>query len=500
MLKWIALPLACLGIVISYWLQTHTFLDPDVAWHVEGARRLLQKGKYLTDIIDDNPPFVFRFYYPVIWLQSWTKITYLKLIPAYILSINTMALTGCYYFINKLSPFNKAHCTVLFCALIFIFFLLPAMSHGQREMVMISLLMPYFLFNIFFSPRLTKSNPMITLFWALVASFAILQNIFYIGILFILDSARYFQKKPLLNTALFVYMGIFFQLVLLFFFFPAYTHVIVPLTICYEKGFNFSLLQLLSTEPFLLCACTLLLSLFVLRTLEPYQKVTLLTFIYCFFLYFLEKKGWYYHLYPACAFSVLFLTFLWIQLNINEKSRRSLTNPNTHQNGLRVLIICSIIAIFVSYIRMLGLSAHHELQQFSKQDSAKRQWINFSNKYFYRKKVFYLAPIEPYGYSLPIYADVNNVSPWLNAWFIPYLLLPQKITEPFFCQPRKDMQLFFKMTQDAISKESPDFIVIKIPRALKGNTASFLPKISTLLDGYYFYKNVQEFYIYKKER
>jgi hypothetical protein len=88
-------------LLLAYLIHIHAFLDLDVVWHVEAAKRLLSGGSYLTNIFDDNDPYVYGFYFPVIWLHTITQIKIRYLIIIYPLLINTFFLAFCYYLLIK---------------------------------------------------------------------------------------------------------------------------------------------------------------------------------------------------------------------------------------------------------------------------------------------------------------------------------------------------------------------------------------------------------------
>src|SRR3989338_1568916 len=65
--------------LITFWIQNHLFINWDVTWHIEAAKRMLHGDTYTKNIFDDNPPMVFWFYMPAVLLHHLTSFSFTTL-------------------------------------------------------------------------------------------------------------------------------------------------------------------------------------------------------------------------------------------------------------------------------------------------------------------------------------------------------------------------------------------------------------------------------------
>src|SRR3990167_10807581 len=75
--------------LITFWIQNHLFINWDVTWHIEAAKRMLHGDTYTKNIFDDNPPMVFWFYMPAVLIHKHLGIS---LIQCHILSVELTVL------------------------------------------------------------------------------------------------------------------------------------------------------------------------------------------------------------------------------------------------------------------------------------------------------------------------------------------------------------------------------------------------------------------------
>lgn len=232
----------------AYWLHISTFINWDVAWHVEGARRLLSGGSYLVNVFDNNSLFVFAYYFPVILLKRTTSFLYPNLINIYITLTTIIPLTFCYLVIHKV--FNQKKIFVkrfLYYTIIFILLFLPASNYGNREIVLIIFFLPYFLINILTTtyPKSLSVSKWLAYISAILASFGIAQNIFYISIPLFLDLYRFIKIRKFSNFQILFYSCLIIYAAIVAFLYPEYVHHIIPMVLCYESAFNFPLVVLM---------------------------------------------------------------------------------------------------------------------------------------------------------------------------------------------------------------------------------------------------------------
>ena len=491
----------------AYWIHTHTFINADVAWHVEGAKRLLLGGSYLENTFDNNSPFVFAYFFPLYWLKKIVFLPNTKLIVSYILFTIIIPLILCYQIINttfkKEAAFAKR---MLYYSIVFILLFLPAFNTGHREVVLINFYLPYFLILVF-SATHQKShqvNQFICYVAAILASFAIAQNIFYLSLPISIDVYRYLKTKRFQSFQLLFYICILFDAALVTVLYPEYIKYIIPMVLRYESGFNFSLLILLLEVLTFINLLTILIVLLNLKNLHKSNEIImcLIAASCSLLIYFFEMKLWYYHLYPALAFNILILSLLIITYYEESilKSRVA-----CRINLLSASIACGLLATIIATI--LGfLRAEYHL--FYDPTYKMNRWIQYAKMNFENSKLLFLViPLSP-AYFPPLYSNVNIklVSPWSNPWMLPYIILYNQDKKDSFGFQR-DTQIFKKLASQSIYKMKPDYIIVETtPKQLlaEGKQFDYISFFSANknflknFQGYSFYGTFDDYTIYKK--
>lgn len=486
-----------LSLFAVYWLHVNSFIDVDVAWHVEGAKRLLAGGNYLLNIFDDNSPFVFAFYFPVVWFYQLTHISYVQLIIIYVLLVNTVFLFVTRHIINQAFSKDKIfYARIMYYIFLFILFFLPASNFGQREMILINFTLPYFLIAIFTAknPDLKFSKKLVFAS-AFLAAFGVMQNIIFLLVFILVDLFRLIKLKKLQAYQLVFYCLVVVESLIMLFLYPEYINYIIPLLLCYGPGFNSDSVETVM-YPFLVW---LSLALIFIRLRKFYKDAAIMmTWIAAFvslLIYLFEQKIWYYHVYPALVFSLLLLGLVIIAISKEFSVGR--------KNNSSIFIISFAVAIIITMMRNVVLSGIYEIDQFRNPNSSMRQIVSYATKHFDNKKIFYLIVNDHQGYSLPLYDNSITVSPWFNPWFVPYILQRKESNMGYFCSPKKDERLFVYLIASSIARTTPDFVIINIPKAkidLQGLSRVFtVENISIFLKDYYIFDSFGKNIVYKRK-
>jgi hypothetical protein len=458
--KNLIITLLCL--VVAYWIQINTFLNWDVAWHVEGARRLLAGGDYLSNLFDNNSPFVFAYYIPVIVLHRALPLFYPHLVILYILLTSIIPLALCYSLIHK--AFKQKEIVVmnlLYYTVLFIIVFLPAFNFGHREIVLIYCYLPYFLFLTF----LTTYPETFTLdrtWWVypivLLAAYGISQNILYISIVIFLDFYRFLKTRQFNFFQGFFYGCILFNIWLIAFLYPNYIKHIIPMVLCYESGFNFPLLVLILQMLMFISLLTVTIVLVNIRRLYKSDDLIMcfIAAICSLLIYFFELKLWYYHIYPALCFVMLILTLL-VTKYYEENFLDVCILPRVNLFSAAIAAAMLITIVFVVFNFSKG-----EWQDFHNPNDENHQWINYARRHFANKKLFFFVIKLGPAYAPLFYSEANIhvVSPWSNPWMLPYII-EEKGDGSLFCNLADDISLFTQLTTRAMANEKPDFIIVE---------------------------------------
>lgn len=455
-----------ISLIIAYWLHNNSFIHGDVAWHIVGAKRLLENGHYLTTLFDDNAPFVFAYYIPLIYLQKLLPTASTTLIYGYILVNCLISLFLCHFIINKAYGKNTLGRHILYFTVVFIVLFLPTYTLGQREIVLINLFLPYYLIALFSLDKNSNSlvSNRIAIICAVLAAFAISQNILYIFIPLFIDSFRYYKTKKIYSSQI-VFYAVFCALISLVIpFYPEYIKPLIPMVLCYESGFNVPFyLLILRLEVFISLFAISLLFIMDKYLIKP-GDLTLCAgvIVLTFLIYFFEKKIWDSHLYPTLAFVTLFLGVLITKYLKNNFSKKPSSN---------IFILCSVLSMMITIICMVISSGRQEVAEFHDVNGDMNQWLQYAKHNFLHKKLFFFTIHLAPSYTLAIYTHVKIVSPWSNVWFLPHFIREKKAL--YFCNPAHDIQLINQMVADSLNKYQPDFLIIeKAPQNLRGNAPS----------------------------
>lgn len=466
--------------LIAFLIRINTFIDMDVAWHIDGAMRFHNGGNYLTNIFDDNSPFVFWFYSPLVLLKSVTAGSYWYLIPIYILTAN---LLGLFLFTKILKTFQLSLFAkrLLYYLVIGILLFLPLMNFGQREIILINFILPYFFLLLNFK-NIVNSNTF-TIICSLFAAFGIMQNPFFLVVIVAIDITRWSYNKKFTYFQIIFYLNVLIYFLLIHYFYPEYFTVILPFTICYESAFNSSW-SYLFTGVTLLTILVLALVLISLKKLSHQSNIiigSLATFL-SLMIYLAEQKDWYSHLYPAFCFALLTNAFILLTCLEEGGKNRAARFYQATTAAIFLITLAGTLNFLVGMIR-----------EFHDNNYIWNKWITFSNQNFQNKKIFFLMPYYPPLHQIPIYSNTKVVSPWFNAWFIP--ALEKNHFFPAFCHVERDLKIIKNLVVNAIDQTQPDFVLV---RAYTVTDQPSFPPSAYFLRNYYIFRNYQGIAIYKK--
>lgn len=131
-------------VILSFLAQTARLAEPDIAYFLYSAGRLLDGAKLYRDVVDLNPPPIFALNLPVAWLA---RATHLPDILVYRLA-TVLAVGGLLLFVRRqlgryLLPSRPAERRYALLLLCLVLFPLPGEDFGQREHLVLALLLPY---------------------------------------------------------------------------------------------------------------------------------------------------------------------------------------------------------------------------------------------------------------------------------------------------------------------------------------------------------------------
>ena len=345
--------------IICYLLLTNAFLFWEVSWHIEGAKRMLNGGSYLTNLFDDNSPAVFAFYIPFAWLSKVISIAQYKLAFLYILVIFGISNYFTLKILKKRLRNNYSIYTLHFTSIIIsLFFAITIL--GERENIIVCLSLPYIFMNLlnkYEDDAKQTCSSGLQIIIAFLAAISILQVPFYLLLplsIDIIDCVANKRKPQIYQTLFYLFFIVGFTLSYLLY--PAYYDFLLKLLYHFQTGFDNTYTALISNDFFKYIIYILILITFF--TLYFYRKLIYLKLIFLvlatLLIYTLEKKVWFYHFYPILCYT--FLSFMFIHLDnkflAHKKIERLLKHFLMICYALPLLvIIASIYANYYGHLR-----------------------------------------------------------------------------------------------------------------------------------------------------
>jgi len=132
----------CFLIVLACLIQSHIFMERDVIYLTNAAHLLLNGGTYSHDFFETNPPMILFLYIPALFIAKLTALNLIDSIRLYFMLLTLISIGLCYHFLKKL--FNEPiYIRSLLTAIAFVLLILPSSQFGQREHLLMILVLPY---------------------------------------------------------------------------------------------------------------------------------------------------------------------------------------------------------------------------------------------------------------------------------------------------------------------------------------------------------------------
>jgi hypothetical protein len=373
-----------ISILYAVYLATN-YIHHDVGWLLFLTGELLDGAKLYVEYLDPSLPFIFYFQAPPVWLASHIGISYIALYQIYVSCLTIVSLWMSWQLIPKIldqhSEFLK---TSLILILAFLLTLFALEIHGQREHIMLLLVLPYILT---LAARVSERE--------IAPLFAVA-----VGIM----AGAGMSFKPF-----FMIIWVFEELFVLFFI--RKTRLLRPenvsifvVSLTYSVFFLFNNSEYLSSLPFLLriyapfslpwrqmlftylafAWLLVVISAILIRSRLGHLKHTLdilcLASTALFVIAFIQRKNWFYHNYPfwVVLFIVASISLLHISTIIKAK-------PTIIEKAKRIAIIIGALALCVYGIDMISRNYMDPLRRDF------RPMIRMINKYASEKPVYLMT-------------------------------------------------------------------------------------------------------------
>ncbi len=314
--------ISLLSLIIIYFLFYS--LNVDSTWILYSANEIINGSILYKDIIDVNPPLIFMYsILPVLF----SKITSLSLEHSYIVFV-LFLLSLCLYLVSKVLNLyfykNTNFTRYYLYSISLILTLCLTYDFGQREHLFMIFILPYIMMMLF--KHKIKLRTRDIYFIAIFASlgfnikphfFLVFISMEFVYMIYTKNLLSIFRKESLI-----IISSAFFYLILIYIQFSEYIEFIIPLALdTYTNVFNKSYFFLLIKHEILLSFLVLLFYFAFIRKKMNYEIIFFFVMIITSLLiYILQQKGWAYHRVPMFIITLLFLTYITINLlNSNRK-------------------------------------------------------------------------------------------------------------------------------------------------------------------------------------
>lgn len=403
------LALALLACVI--WRLNQT-VNNDIAWYLYAAGALLDGGVPYDDIFFDvNPPLMLYLTVPAVVAARLTGLFVVHTYFLYVFAVVALSLWLSWRVLGHLAEDQRAVRGGFITVALFVLVILPAADFGQREPMMVTLVLPYLALA-----KVRASGRSCPLALALVVGglaalgFAIKPHFLLAPVL--LEAYRLTYRRDL--RALFraetlaLAAGVALYLASILVFTPGYVGRVVPFALeVYNAAYRNSLAIVLDRpETWLLPAVLIIHGLTRRRQRFALAgDVFLVASVGFFIAYLAQMKGWDYHIHPTRAMVVMTLGVMVAGALMD--SREQSPRPR-----LPLALTLAAIAILAGLsLRPIVLSGYH--------NPYLDRLLPVVRQHAAGKAIYFISSNTWTGFPLVTYGEVEWSSRAASLWLLP---------------------------------------------------------------------------------
>lgn len=339
--------------ILSIILQLEMHQDPDMLFALEGGKRLLAGGTYVSDVFETNPPLIFYITMFINALSHVWSISSVFLFKLFTYLVIIYSLVTCHCLLNNNSSVDRAM-DLLLMTLAFCLLILSLPCFGEREHLMIALTMPYFLL-VYETASGKRTKATIRMIVSLLAAIGFAFKPYFVFSLVFAELwlcywNTHWRSVFRLETYVIALVFILY-LISVAVFMPGYYETVLPLVLDFYV-FNHSGAMYLLTNFALINTIALLLSALCLHRLLGRMEALLVVISLGFMLVFLvQAKGWYYHALPLVTVDSLLAMLLMYRLVYAQDRRQAY--PIFFVVILGAQCLFTLMPVFEAYRKMI---------------------------------------------------------------------------------------------------------------------------------------------------
>lgn len=442
----ISLSVIFLLLIAGIVIQSQIYMSHDVAWHIMILKRLLQGGSYTHDFMDISPPAIMYSKLPIIWLMDTMNWSMPVALRCYLFLLSIVSLYLCHLIFNHLYAQRDFFKNVVLITLSFCFFCLPLFELGQRDSMVLILIMPWIMAYACALSSVTLS-PSLRVIIALCAGLGFIIHIVYLFIYVGLELYLIFKKYPvryLENSIILLVISCYLLCVIILN--PDYISLIIPLVSWVYLGmYNNDWITMLCSLPSLGAFMVLGLFFAVKKSPQHQSLLNLLFVMQLLFLipYLLTGKLWYYHILPPLTFTFILLGALVFEAKL------------LHQT----LMIWVLSAVSILPIGQYTTTAEFALEN-SSPASQLTQLIDFVKQHGAGSSIYVFSD-KMWPQVLIPYAHVTIASRMAPTWLALGLVAKeQSLSGADKLKFAQIKQLQFRVMDDDLLKYKPTLILV----------------------------------------
>lgn len=446
----------CLGLlfVLSIGIQILIYPDWDMLFLLEGGKRLLAGGTYVNDLFESNPPLIYYLSIGINWLASIVSINTIFLFKLIVYVFILYSLTFCHYILkSNTSDFSGKESILLILAFFLLIF--PVCYFGEREHIMLILVMPYY-FLLYQTTSGFQFKSLLKVIISVFAALGIALKPYFIFSLLLSESLfMYWQRnwKTLFRLEVQIVWWIFIlYLISIAVFMPDFYQVISPLIFQFYVSEKKNLL-ILCANPAVINAFFLLLnSLFLHRFINRIEIlfIAILIGYLCSFIF--QGKGWAYHAYPLITLNALLATRLIYRVVADIPSKKQCF---AYLTGI-------VMLQFFLTLLPWGIDCYKKINYYKNTSSSFWNFINLDKNNRPNPSLFFFATDMSRIMPIVYYSNAHLGSRYPSFWMLPGILNQEEALKQCTrqCLEAKE-QLLHHIIED-FKRYQPDLVYVDI--------------------------------------
>lgn len=410
---------AALFIITSILLLSRMPLNYDVSWILCAGDRIYNNAKLYIDIFEVNPPLAVYFNMPVIYLTQLLNLSVITIFYIYTISYIIITFIICFY-LSKLASkkVNSLIFVLMINPLLFILLLLPGISFGQREHIMIILTIPY-IFSACIRALNVSLNTSIAFIIGILAGVGLSFKPYFLILWFFVEAYLCYQFKTWKILLRWENYGIIFAMALygliIYMFFYSYLSFIPFINKVYFI-FNTTLWDIIISKKAIIVYLSILL--FIIFNFNNKEiailRILILASIGVFLSAIIQMKGWPNHMYPSLSISFLIISFVFFAKILNMKYSRRLVAMLSllFFVGLFSIGTWENLRIYLPYVNGPGPKI-----------------ISLAKQYAYKKPIYTLTTAFGPAFDLVIYSGAQWPYHFPSLWPLPGFYYDQRYSK-----------------------------------------------------------------------